>query len=194
MLSSTRRCDSIACSMHRAIDAADEPARLGPAFGRGRIAGEHAVFEVGGGDAFGEIGLASAKGVRDANGDGLFDGIGGPQRRLAEAGYGVVFDGGGRRVLRFHRHRLRVRRLNENVGPQARTVGKDSRPFDAQTLPPLRVLAAQDLGKATVEDRLAGAWHAGFPRNVARPARTGPRPDRQRRPNRRSMSARSRDT
>ena len=153
-----------------AVDASREPARLGPAPGQSRVAREHAVIELGGGDAFREIGLAPAEGGRDANGDGLFDRLAHSQRPLAEPGHGVALDAGGRGVLRLHRHRLRVRHQDENIGPQAGGFGKDVGLFDAHTTPPQGMHVAQNLREMAVEDGFPGARHQRPPSRTPGPA------------------------
>ena len=103
---------------HDVVDPPREPAAGGPAEWRGRVAGDHAVVEVRGGDRVGEMGLALAEGCGHAHRDHLFDRIGRGCGDQSEAGLGVVFDAGSGCVLGFDNDRLRAGRSDQNVGSE----------------------------------------------------------------------------
>ena len=141
------------------VDAAREPSGFRPAVRGVGVAGEHAVSEIRPGDTLRHIGLALTKRLRDANGDSLFDRVGGRQRRLAEPSLGVVLDRGRRIVFGFDRDGLRVRDVDEYIGPRSRGVAQYASLFDAKLVSPQRMLAAEDFGKQGVERDFAGARH-----------------------------------
>ena len=164
------------------VQAAGKPTFGRPALGRRRFARQHAVAELGHGDALRQVRLAAAQILGQANRDGLFQRPAAHWHQAKPTG-GVLLDRRRRSELRFHHHRLGALGAQRNVWAQRVVLLEHAALLDAQGFAPLRVLVAQRLGEDGVDGGLAVQRHgcagrqekAGLSRRSAGAGQTTPR-------------------
>ena len=143
------------------VQAAGQPAFGRPARRRGRLARQHAIAELGRGDALRQVRLAVAQRFRQANRDRLFERSAARRRQTKPTG-GVPLHRRRRRELRLHHHRLGAPRAHGDVRAERTVLLEHAALLHAQGLAPERMLGAQRLAERGVDGGLAVQRHGGF--------------------------------